>query len=97
MATVTISPRNPLIDEILHITIHGLKPGQNVTIKASTTEGNAAFSSFACYNADGNGFVRVSEQPAVSGTYTGNIIAYSPTALLTFNFNILFILRLLCQ
>ena len=63
-----------MVDEPLDIVISGLKPEQNVTLRATSTSGGGnvtLFQSFAHYEADMNGCVKIKEQESKGGTYSG--------------------------
>lgn len=63
-----------MVDEPLDIVIHGLKPNQNVTLRATSTSGgknDTLFQSFALYKADLDGCVSLKEHESKGGTYCG--------------------------
>ena len=63
-----------MVDEPLLITINGLRPTQNVTLRATSTSGgshNTLFQSFAHFEADGNGCVHLNSHESRGGTYHG--------------------------
>ena len=72
------SPGRPskgfMVDDPLDIVVNGLQPKQHVTLRAtSMSEGrnNTLFQSFAFYEADANGCVRVKGHESKGGTYRG--------------------------
>ena len=68
---IEIGQLDPLVDDLIHIRVIGLIPGSRVTILASLKEKGQEFGSSACFSADDNGTVDVSQQPSIEGTYTG--------------------------
>ena len=68
---IEIDQLDPLVDDLIHIRVLGLIPGSRVTILATLKEKGQEFGSSACFSADDNGTVDVSQQPSLDGTYTG--------------------------
>ena len=66
-----VKPKRSLADESLNITATNLEPGQEVTLVARMTENKTTFVSSACFVANQNGEVDVSQQASLSGSYTG--------------------------
>ena len=68
---LTVSPNPALVDESLSITVTGLQPGQDVTLRSRVDEGGHRFYGCAHYTADNGGMVKVSNMPSHGGTYRG--------------------------
>ena len=69
---VEIKPTVSMIDQKVAITVTGLTPGQNVTLRALLVSDNGnTFQSRAFYIADKLGCVLVKSEPSVGGDYTG--------------------------
>ncbi|XP_058488072.1 acyl-coenzyme A thioesterase 1-like [Solea solea] len=61
-----------LFDEPLQLKVSGLRPRQEVALKArSTDDKGAVFSSSATYKADGGGEIDLDRDPSLSGSYVG--------------------------
>ena len=63
-----------MVDEPLLITVNGLRPKQNVTLRATSTSGGSndtLFQSYAHFQADLNGCVNVKDHESKGGTYYG--------------------------
>ena len=73
MAKITVYPSSTTaIDKKIDIIMSNLSPGQDVILRARTTDdSNIVFESFAHYKANENGEVLVSSQPSLGGSYTG--------------------------
>lgn len=70
--TIHITPKQPLIDEKLNISISGLQPHQLTTIRIHETGvpgGIVEGSSYAVFQADESGEIHLSKQKPLSGTY----------------------------
>ncbi|KAM9646250.1 acyl-coenzyme A thioesterase 1-like isoform 3-T3 [Trichechus inunguis] len=72
-ATVILEPEDRCCwDEPVHITVHGLTPGQRVTLRASLRdEKGAHFRAHARYCADGGGELDLARAPALGGSFAG--------------------------
>ncbi|XP_004371080.2 acyl-coenzyme A thioesterase 1 isoform X1 [Trichechus manatus latirostris] len=72
-ATVILEPADRCCwDEPVHITVHGLTPGQRVTLRASLRdEKGAHFRAHARYCADGGGELDLARAPALGGSFAG--------------------------
>ncbi len=67
---ISISPNPALVDDCLNITVIGLYPGQDVTLRSRVAEGDHRFYGYAHYQADSDGVVDVAK-PSKGGTFTG--------------------------
>ena len=77
-AKIFINSREPgttfLTDEELSITITGLRPKQNITLRAISHSGgkhSTLFQSFAHYQADRDGLVDLKKHESIGGSYQG--------------------------
>jgi dienelactone hydrolase len=69
---IAVSPTDVLLDAAVHIQISGLRAGEQVTLRASTTsQVGRTWSSSAQFRADGRGDVDPASSPALLGTYLG--------------------------
>ncbi len=72
LATLEITPQTALIDVERRITLHGLEPGQPVTVQTRTVRGpGVEWTSEAQFIADANGTVDLTQHAPVSGDYSG--------------------------
>ncbi|GAB1600355.1 acyl-coenzyme A amino acid N-acyltransferase 1-like [Argonauta hians] len=73
--TVSINPKNSLVDQPVCLTVSGLKPHQEVTVSASIHQKSSkrptTFRSFGHFRASPDGFVNLSTDPSLMGTYSG--------------------------
>ena len=70
--TIDVTPKVPLIDEVIHIVVKGLSPCHHATLVCRVLENNARFFSTAIYRSDVNGEVDVSKMAALDGgSYEG--------------------------
>jgi dienelactone hydrolase len=68
--TITIQPAEAIYGTPFSITISGLKPGEEATLKARAIDGSGIFwESTATYKADNNGVIDLSSQAPLSGDY----------------------------
>ncbi|MFD1851312.1 acyl-CoA thioester hydrolase/BAAT C-terminal domain-containing protein [Oceanobacillus bengalensis] len=66
----SITPKQPYIDEDIHIRLSGCEPGEIVTIRAKTLDDeHQPFASFATFRADPEGVIDLSSQKPMNGTY----------------------------
>ncbi|XP_073466482.1 LOW QUALITY PROTEIN: acyl-coenzyme A thioesterase 1-like [Aquarana catesbeiana] len=66
------SPQSGMADDRLHITVQGLSPRQQVTLRALVTdEQGRLFDSCAHYEADSSGTVDLQRDASLGGDYTG--------------------------
>ncbi|XP_030740718.1 acyl-coenzyme A thioesterase 1-like [Echinops telfairi] len=71
-ATLTVTPRTALADELVEIRVEGLGPGQPVTLRASAVSHRGRlFHSSARYQADSRGTLDLARDPALGGDFTG--------------------------
>ncbi|CAL9703476.1 unnamed protein product [Knipowitschia caucasica] len=69
---LSLLPPRCLFDQPVQVTVSGLKPQQEVVLRASTTDDRGDFfRSWAEYRADHSGQVDVSRDPSLQGSYTG--------------------------
>ncbi|XP_064079394.1 acyl-coenzyme A thioesterase 1-like [Macrobrachium nipponense] len=69
---LSVIPLSCLQDEPIHIKVSGLKPNQDVTLKASMIEDRGVpYMSYAHYRADENGAVDVDKMESLGGQYEG--------------------------
>ena len=80
MISIETIPNSALVDDPLKIQICGLEPREDVTLFAVLEENGMSFISSACFVADYDGKIDVSEAVSLSGTYTGNCMASIVTA-----------------
>ncbi|XP_060031473.1 acyl-coenzyme A thioesterase 1 [Erinaceus europaeus] len=72
VVTLTITPQTGLADELLHIKVEGLGPGEPVTLRTlATSYRSRLFHSFAHYEADGRGTLDLARARALGGGFTG--------------------------
>lgn len=70
--SLSVSPHTGLADDRLHITVQGLSPTQQVTLRAVVSdEQGCMFDSCAHYVADGSGTVDLQRDASLGGDYTG--------------------------
>ncbi len=67
---IKVSPNPALMDDVLNITIAGLQPGQDVTLRSRVAEGDHRFYGYAHYTSTSEGAVNTS-MASLGGTYTG--------------------------
>lgn len=70
-ASIIVDKEDPLVDEVINITIKGLQKSQVVTVRAEVTEKGQVFAGSGCFVAEGNGRVDLSTQRSTGGTYKG--------------------------
>ncbi|GAB5573009.1 acyl-coenzyme A thioesterase 6-like [Prionailurus iriomotensis] len=71
-ATLTVTPKTGLADELLDIKVEGLGPRERVTLRASAVNYRGRlFRSVAHYEADGRGGLDLARDPALGGDFTG--------------------------
>lgn len=71
-AKISVSPdKHLLVDDELQINIHGLNPGQKVTLYTFLEEDGKKYESCNWFVADENGWVDLYNHPSVQGHYTG--------------------------
>ncbi len=69
---VRVTPSDALIDRRVSIVVSGLRPGQQTTVSATTTDGYGhRWVSSATFRADANGHVALAHSPALAGSYRG--------------------------
>lgn len=67
-----VSDHDPLVDEVIVVTISGLQAGQKVTVTAEVVERKQqVFASCGQFVADRDGHVSLTTAPSVGGTYSG--------------------------
>ncbi|XP_069773518.1 acyl-coenzyme A thioesterase 5-like [Narcine bancroftii] len=69
-ATLTVSPQSSLADESVCIRAEGLRPHQEVTLRAQV-HGGRLFDSSALLRADGRGSLHAGRSPSLGGDYLG--------------------------
>ena len=70
--TFSVSPDPALMDDRVTITVTGLPPGRNVTIRAqSRDQGGRWWRSSAVFTAQRDGSIDLSAQAPISGSYAG--------------------------
>ena len=74
MISIETIPNSALIDDPLKIQICGLESKEDVTLFAVLREDEMVFVSSACFVADNDGKIDVSEAVSMSGTYTGMVV-----------------------
>ncbi|XP_047720150.1 bile acid-CoA:amino acid N-acyltransferase-like isoform X2 [Prionailurus viverrinus] len=71
-ATLTVTPKTGLADELLDIKVEGLGPRERVTLRASAVSYRGRlFRSVAHYEADGRGGLDLARDRALGGDFTG--------------------------
>src|SRR5256884_9827803 len=69
---VHVDPPGARVDEPFRLTVSGLPPGEPVTIRAATRDGELReWASYATFLAGDDGTVDVSTAAPLSGTYSG--------------------------
>ena len=69
---IVITPKQPLIDQPVEITVSNLPANEEIAIEASCKDNdNNVWTSHATFQADENGVVNVAKQAPISGSYTG--------------------------
>ncbi|GGP16342.1 acyl-CoA thioesterase/BAAT N-terminal domain-containing protein [Oceanobacillus neutriphilus] len=71
---ISVSAVKSLVDVPVDIAISGVKPGQEITIRAERVTGSKNYlylSSFATFIADSDGKVDLNNQAPINGSYSG--------------------------
>ncbi|WP_440990515.1 acyl-CoA thioesterase/bile acid-CoA:amino acid N-acyltransferase family protein [Haloarchaeobius baliensis] len=70
-ATLSVSPDRPRLDTVPRIRANGLTAGEQVTLRTTTSWGDATYTATATFIADADGTVDTAEMAPESGDYDG--------------------------
>ena len=68
---LVVTPKTSLIDQKVHIRLHGLEPNQRIRLVASVRENSIWFESSGLFIASDAGEIDLNRDPSLGGTYTG--------------------------
>lgn len=69
---LVVTPTTSLVDQKVHIRLHGLEPNQMIRLVARVRENSIWFESSGLFRASDAGEVDLNRDPSLGGTYTGN-------------------------
>ena len=69
--SLDVDKTEPLVDDVIRIRVLGLVSCSQITVLVTLKEKGHDYGSTACFNADEEGIVDISERPSIQGTYTG--------------------------
>ncbi|XP_072020507.1 acyl-coenzyme A thioesterase 1-like [Amphiura filiformis] len=71
MIFIEATPQLTLIDEKVKVTVRGVEPGSNVTLRSELEERKIKFEAHAHYQADDKGEISLTEKSSLGGSYIG--------------------------
>ena len=76
MASIQASPNLTLMDDKVKVTLNGLEPGSNVTVRSQLTESvlKMRFEAHAHYQANDQGEISLNENSSLGGSFTGRVL-----------------------
>ena len=69
---IHVDNANPMVDEVLHITVDGLPANHQVTLTSRLSQESKRVFSIANYTSDEFGVVDLHKTPSTGGLFTGN-------------------------
>lgn len=71
-ALISVDNEDALVDDIITITVHGLRAGEKITLRAQIQHDGRTFGACAWFTADDYGVINLARDASTGGTYEGN-------------------------